>query len=166
MNLAITLTSSLIGSLARAGDLASVAGNISNIKEFRFREGGGLNQASLVFTDTRTLAASTSEDLDLAGGLTDPFGATLAFTKIKAIRILAALANVNDVQVGGAAANAFVGPFGASTHKLAIPPGGMIELVNPTAAGWTVTAATGDLLKIANSAAGSSVTYDIILLGA
>jgi hypothetical protein len=31
--------------------------------------------------------------------------------------------------------------------------------------GWTVTAATGDLLKILNSSSGSSVVYDIVVIG-
>ena len=39
-------------------------------------------------------------------------------------------------------------------------------IASPTAAGWLVTAGTGDLLKIANGGAGSAVDYDIILIGA
>lgn len=49
------------------------------------------------------LAASASENLDLAGGLTDDFGATLTFTAIKEIIIHASSANTNNVLVGGAA---------------------------------------------------------------
>ena len=54
--------------------------------------GTGSGQASQVFTDTRTLAGSATEDLDLAGSLTNAFGTTLTFTKIKAIIVRAAAA--------------------------------------------------------------------------
>lgn len=132
---------------------------------FEFAEGVGLNQAQKVFTDQRTLTASSSEDLDLNGVLTDCFGAALAFTEIKALLIKAAASNVNNVLVGGAATNQFVTPFGAATHTITVRPGGLLLLVAPDATGYAVTPSTGDLLKIANSGAGSSVVYDIALLG-
>mgnify|MGYP000488088098 CR=1 FL=1 len=58
----------------------------------------------------------------------------------------------------------FVGPFGSATHTVALPPGGNLILTAP-ASGWTVTAGTGDLLRVANSGAGTSVTFDIIIIG-
>ena len=166
MTLTLTLTASIAGRAQSDGDLTSVAADINNIRKISYRTGSGANQANQFFSDRRTLAASTSEDLDLSGALTDAFGASIAFTKVKAIQVTAPTTNTNDVVIGGAAANAFVGPFGASTHKVSVPPGGVVTLANPTAAGWTVTAATGDLLKIANSAAGSSVDYEIVIVGA
>lgn len=127
--------------------------------------GTGLNQANAIFSDQRTIAASSNDDLDLAGGLTDGLGATLTFTRIKAILIFAAVANVNNVVMGNAAANGFVGPFGAATHTLSVRPGGLEVLMAPDATGYAVTAGTGDILRIANSAGGSSVVYDIVLIG-
>ena len=126
--------------------------------------GTGNNQADLIFSDQRTLAASANESLDLAGVLVDAFGTALTFVKVKAIYIRAASTNGGNIVVGNAATNAFVGPFGAATHTLAIPAGGYLELVAPVG-GWTVTAATGDLLRIANSDAGAAATYDIVIVG-
>jgi hypothetical protein len=131
-----------------------------------FQNGTGLNQANAVFSDRRTLSASANEDLDLAGVLVSAFGATLTFTKIKAIFVGAAAANTNNVVVGGAAATQFVGPFGAATHTVAVPPGGVFMIATPTLAGWAVAAGSTDFLRIANSAGGTSVTYDILILGA
>lgn len=128
-------------------------------------EGVGDNQADLLFADERTLAASASEDLDLSGVLTSPLGATIAAVRIKAILIKAAAGNTNDVIVGGAATNAFVGPFGAAANTHAVRPGGVYLAVAPKA-GWPVTAATADLLRIANGGAGTDVTYDVVLIGA
>lgn len=127
--------------------------------------GAASGQVSKIFVDTRTLAASTGEDLDLAGGvLFDPLGAALTYANVKVLLFKAAKGNTNSVVIGNAASNGFVGPFGAATHTIAIPPGGCILLVHP-GAGWTVTAGTGDLLHVLNGGAGSSVTYDAVILG-
>lgn len=130
-----------------------------------FADGLGAGQAQKLFADVRTLAASATEDLDLSGVLTDAFGALLAFTEIKAILIKAAAGNTNNVIVGGAATNQFLTPFGAATHTVSVRPGGVLLLAAGDATGYVVTAATGDLLKVANSAGGSSVTYEIVLIG-
>lgn len=126
--------------------------------------GTGANQANAIFTDTRTLAASANEDLDLAGALTDAFGATLTFTNIKAIFVLPAAANTNNVNVTRPASNG-APLFLAAGDGLGVQPGGMFSLMAPGLAGVTVTAGTGDLLNIANSAGGSAVTYTIIIIG-
>jgi hypothetical protein len=129
-----------------------------------FTPGALSGQANLVFSDNRTIAASANDDLDLNGSLPGPLGGTLAFTAIRAIIIRAAATNTNNVVVGAAASNQFVGPFGAATHTLAIRPGDEMVLT-ARGAGWTVTPTTGDILRIANSGAGTPVSYDIILLG-
>ena len=126
--------------------------------------GTGSGQADLMFTDTRTLAASATENVDLAGVLADAFGTTLTFVQIKVVKICAATANTNNVVVGGAGANTFLGMFGAATHTISVRPQGCFIWVAPKI-GATVTAATGDILLIANSAGGASVTYDIIVIG-
>jgi hypothetical protein len=126
--------------------------------------GTGANQADLMFADTRTLAASASENLDLNGALTDVLGKTLNLLKVKAIMVRASGANANDIVIGGAATNGFVGPFGAAAHTIAVRPGGEFVIAH-SGAGWPVVAGTGDLLKIANGGAGTSVTYDIIIIG-
>jgi hypothetical protein len=128
-------------------------------------DGSGADQINQIFSDQRTLTASSSEDLDLNGTLANQLGATINFTKIKGIIITAAAGNTNDVIVGGATTNGFIDFVGAATHTLKVKPGGLLALMAPGATGYGVTAATADLLKIANGGAGSSVTYDIILLG-
>lgn len=127
--------------------------------------GTASGQADLLYAGTRTLALSTSEDIDLAGTfLQDVFGANLTFVKIKYIYFKAASGNTNTVVVGGASATQFVGPFGAATHTIAVYPGYWLELFNPTT-GWTVAAGSTDLLKVLNGGAGTSVTYDLIIAG-
>ncbi|MFC8583294.1 hypothetical protein ACFUGD_01775 [Streptomyces sp. NPDC057217] len=130
-------------------------------------DGTGAGKADRVWTATRTLAASASEDLDLAGVLTDAFGATVSFAKIKALMVSAAPGNVNNVIVGGASSNGFITWVGGATHTVTVRPGGALALMagDADATGYAVTAATGDLLKIANSGSGTSVTYSIAIIG-
>ena len=128
-------------------------------------DGTGANQAKEIFTDTRTLAASANESLDLSGGLTDVFGNSILFTKIKGLIIVADAANTNDVIVGGAASNGFISWVGGATHTATVKPGGMMAFVAPDANGYAVMAGTADLLKIANSGAGTGVNYTIVVVG-
>lgn len=127
--------------------------------------GTGANQASNVFHDQRTLTASSSENLDLAGTLTNAFGVTLTFTKIKAVIIHAATTNTNNVQVGGAASNGWIAWVGDATDIISVKPGGTFVWIAPDVNGGAVVAATGDLLKVANSSSGTSVVYDVTIIG-
>ena len=114
-----------------------------------------------MFKDTRTLAASGTENLDLAGVLVDAFGATATSAEIIAIYVKAAAGNTNNVVIGNVT-NGFVGPLGA-TGTYTVSPGDFF--LATSRAGWAVTAATADLLKITNSAAGTPVTYDVVIIG-
>lgn len=126
--------------------------------------GTATGQADVAWGKTNTLAASANEDLDLAGSLTKALGGTATFVKVKAVQVTADEGNTNNVVVGGAAATQFVGGFGAATHTFAVPPGGTFMVTAP-AAGWTVAAGSTDFLRIANSGAGSTVTYKILVVG-
>lgn len=146
-------------------DLLSVKAPLDYGKYVSLKNGTGGNQANQLFTDTRTLAASTSEDLDLSGVLTNPLGASITFTKIKAIIIESSSANANDVIVGGAPSNGLSTPFGDVSDKVKVKPGGLFCLIAPDANGYAVTAGTGDLLRVANGGSGSTVEYSIIVIG-
>lgn len=165
MTLSTKIIVSLAAALTSAGDLGNISQSVATGRTFSLTDGTGANQANKIFGDTRTLAASASESLDLAGGLTDAFGASITFTKIKAIVVIAAAGNTNNVVVGGAASLGFSTPFGDASDTINVLPGGAFVLVAPGANAYAVTAATGDLLKIANSSSGTGVTYDIVLVG-
>ena len=145
-------------------DLGSILFDVNKQYTDTMATGTGDNQADLAFADTRTLAASATEDLDLAGSLVDALGDTLTFVDVKAIYIRAAAANTNNVEVTPAAANGFEGPFADAIDQVDIPPGGSFQVTAPVD-GWAVTAGTGDLITITNSGAGTGVTYDVIIVG-
>jgi hypothetical protein len=129
--------------------------------------GTGAGQADKLFHDRRTLAASATEDIDLAGVLADAFGSTITFARVKGLVIAAASGNTNNVIVGAAAANPWTALLGA-TGTVTLRPDAVFAVLagEADATGYAVTAGTGDLLKVANSGAGSSVTYDIVIIGA
>lgn len=138
---------------------------IDLIKDIAFTSGTGANQINLLWSDQRTLAASTGEDLDLAGSLVDAFGNTLTFASIKMIYIFSAAANGDNLLVGGAASAAISTLFSDTSDEIIVAPGGTMLLVNPNAAGYAVTATTADLLRIENADSGAAATYDIIIAG-
>jgi hypothetical protein len=147
-------------------DLVVPSANFTFAAQVNFENGTGANQADRLWADSNTLADSASADVDLAGSLTDALGQAVSFARVKAILVRASAANTNSVVVGGAAANAFAGPFGGAAHTIAVNPGGVLVLLAPDATGWPVTADTADILRFANGGAGSSVTYDALIIGA
>jgi hypothetical protein len=135
-------------------------------KTIALASGVAAGQADLIYSDTNTLAASGTATLDLAGVLTD-LGSTLTFVKVKALVVTAADSNTNNVVVGGAASNAFSSMFADATDKLVVRPGGFgaVSVGSGDLNGYAVTAGTGDQLLIANSGAGTSVTYTVAIVG-
>jgi hypothetical protein len=167
----MALTSSLSiaanASLTAALDLATGTVPLQVRKAVSLATGTGAGQADKVFSDRRTLAASGTEDLDLAGVLLDAFGAAITFARIKGIVISAAAANTNSVIVGAASATQWATLFNAAGTVTLKPGGAFCALAGAAdAVAWPVTAGTGDLLKIANSAGTTTVTYDIVIIGA
>jgi hypothetical protein len=132
-------------------------------KELAFTPGtAAVGQANILFSDTRTLGASATENLDLAGALADALGATIAAAEIVAIYVAAASGNTNDVQVTRPAANG-VPLFLAAGDGFALGPGDFS--VRTYRNGVAVAAGTGDLITITNGGAGTSVNYDIAVIG-
>jgi hypothetical protein len=167
MPLTSKLKVSVDAKLTQTLDLAE--GTVPMLKEYAaaLATGIGAGQADKVWHDQRTLALSTGEDIDLAGTLVDAFGNALTFVKVKGLLVSAAATNANNVVVGNAATNGFVSWVGGATHTVTVRPGATLALFcgQADAAGYAVTAGTADLLRILNGGAGSSVTYDIIIIG-
>ena len=163
MALSVNLNAILSWSYTNALDLSTVTDAAQISVSDTLASGTGLDQADQIWHDRRTLAA-TSENLDLAGSLTNAFGATLTFARIKGILIKNRTATAGfNLTVGGAAANQFP-LFSDVSDKLPIGPDGFFFYWDPSAAGKVVTAGTGDQLKI--DAGANTVEYDIVLIGA
>lgn len=159
--ISLDISARQVGAASGIAGAASVPIRIQKSLEF-LAGTAAVGQANILYAATRTLAASANEDRDLAGALQDALGSTIATAEIVAIYVAAAQGNSNNVQVTRPASNG-VPAFLAAGDGVAIAPGDFFLLTNRN--GIAVTAATGDLLNIANSGAGSSVSYDIVVIG-
>jgi len=127
---------------------------------------GARDVASTVWHDIRSLSASSDESLDLSGSITDAFGDTLTFTIVRGL-FVANLdeSSANTVLEIGAGTNAFSSFLGSATDKVKVASGGVFCVWNPTAAGYAVTAGTGDVLKIANTSSDTACSYQVVIIG-
>lgn len=157
INLAATLTNPL--------DLTTVSAPLSFGRQINIGEGTGINAANKIWHDERTIASSGNDDLDLAGVLLDPFGTAVTLARVKGIIVSAASTNVNNVVIGGGT-NPLTNWISGTTPAVIVKPNGFFSLIAPDATGYPVTAGTGDILRITNSGAGSTVTYQIVIIGA
>lgn len=150
-------------------DLGSSKATMVKSYALNLADGTLAGQANRVWGDTRTLGPSASEDLDLAGALLDALGGPFVLTRVRALIVAAAPgpAQVNDVLVGGAAATQFLSWVGAATHQVRLRPGCAFALLDGQLdlTGYVVSGGTADLLRVTNGGAGTSVTYDIIVIG-
>lgn len=160
----VNLTVKIDSQLNSALDLDTAIDPLLISQLLTLSNGTASGNASQQWHDTRSLGASASENLDLAGSLTNAFGVTLTFTKIKLVYVKAAAANnaANLVQFQRATSNG-VPIFLAATDGLQLNPGGVFLFYDPV--GVTVTASTGDILTVTNSAGTNTVSYDIVIIG-
>ena len=167
MTLAATMTVKVAADLVSALDLASPAAALNRSYSAALTSGTGAGKADRIWHDQRTLAASASEDLDLAGSLVDALGGSAVFAKIKGIIVHAAAGNINNVLVGGVSGglSTFLSP--AATGIITLRPDATLAVIAGAAdaTAYVVTATTADLLHIANSSSGTPVTYDVIIIG-
>lgn len=123
---------------------------------FTFLDATGALGAPKVFSDNRTLN-TTNETLDLSGALASGLGTATVFTKV---RLFAVLWNgAGTLEVDCSLTN---GATGLMTGKATIGQGGMLVVIDPTAAGLAITAGTAELVKFTSTGAG---TYDILVAG-
>lgn len=163
---------SIVATHTRLLDIASGSADIRPSFSVTFADGAGANAVNLEWSDTRTIVASGTEEIDLTGTtgspivtMTDIYGQTVSFARIKAIMVTAASANTNNVNVSRGASNGCA-LFLANGDGIQVRPGGAFMWVAPDATGVAVTGGSSDILTIANSSSGTSVTYSITILGA
>lgn len=166
MALAATIKAGINATQTNVLDNGTATFPLNVLQSLSLTDGTGANQADVMWSDTRTLAASANESLDLAGGsLTNAFGITATFARVKAILVIADSGNTNNVNVTRPASNG-VQIYLAAGDGEAVFPGCFMLKTWSGATAVAVTAGTGDLINIANSGAGTSVTYTIIIIGA
>lgn len=161
--LAVTATLKIQSTFTNELDKLTVSAPLSLTDAHAFTDGAGASKAQVRWSDTRSLGTGASEDLDLASALTDAFGRTVTFTKVKGFYFKF---NGDDglLKIGGAAATQFVNWVGDATDIVQLVPGGAFMIIAPDANGYAVGAGASDLLKVLNSGVDTQ-TYDVIIWG-
>lgn len=119
-------------------------------------DGSTSGKANKIWSDVRTLDGT--EDIDIAGGLTDVSGATITMTTFNGLLVWNKTSGVLTI---GGDASAALDIYADSSDALEVQAGGLFAWVAPNA-GVTVGAGTSDVLQISTATAGD---YLIILFG-
>ncbi len=125
-------------------------------------------KADMIFTDVRTVASASNDDIDLTGVLTDAFGSAFNAAELVALIVIngpiSGTANTTDLTIG-AGTNPFVGFLGGTTPTIGpLKPGAFVFIGASDVAGiGAVSAGSADILRIANSS-GASASYQIGIL--
>ena len=134
-------------------------------------DGVGVQQADAFYMNERQVASGANDDVDLSGVLLNVYGQVIVNVKLVAIFLINApknpltAANITNLTIG-AGTNPFLGFLGGTLPTFGpIRPGGFFQLGAGHLSGLgTVTPATGDILRIANTA-GAIANYQLMLLG-
>jgi hypothetical protein len=166
--LSVDLKASLTWLFSEGLDLSTLNDNAKLEYAQSTTDGTGADQADKLWHDQRTVNAASHDDLDLTALTNSIFGTSvsISFAKVKAILIVNTSTVSGDIlRMGGAGAGqAFAAPFnGSATAEVEVGADSCLMLVNKKD-GWTVTPATGDILRVANPG-GSAVTYKIAIVG-
>src|SRR6185295_2511590 len=121
------------------------------------------NQADKVYSAQFSIVGSATQSIDLAGVLTDAFGAALSFVKVKTI-FVKHVSGLNTLRIERPAANGAI-LFGAASGALAVLTAGGRFLWDDPAAGFAVTAGTGDLISLVNTAATNTIVVNVVIVG-
>jgi len=145
---------SILAHESSSGDISETLRATPTSYSLELTDGTGANQAQVVWSDARTIAAGGTDNLNLAS-LSDDRG-SIAFSQVKAIYARNTHATEN-MKIGGSGAGAFGGL--PATVNRTLPPGGAYLMTAPTAGGFD-----GGLFAQFSSP-GGEVTYEIILIG-
>lgn len=167
MALDTTIEIRFSGALTTVLDMGTATVSHDQGERLTWGTGVGANQADVLWSDERTVGSGATDSLDVAGALTGLLGGTLTLARVKAIRVrnsnVAGTPNTTNISLTRPATNG-VPIFTAAGDAIPIHPGGSVTIVAPSASGYVVTPATGDLIDIVN-AAGAPATYRIEIIG-
>ena len=132
----------------------------------QFAAGTDAEELDVLWTDRREVTSATgTDDIDLSGALTDFFGDSVAFVKVREILIKnRATAAGDDLLVGGAGSQTFSALFnGNQSAELTVRAGGWISVGAPLD-GYSVVAGSEDILRVQHDGT-NDIEFDIIIKG-
>ncbi|HEX4000642.1 MAG TPA: hypothetical protein VHX65_18990 [Pirellulales bacterium] len=128
--------------------------------------GSAADQADTIWSDQRTVAAGTNDDLDLTNLTHSLFGSTLSINlaSVKAIFLVNTSTTSGDtLQLDSSVADACTAPFSGSAASLLQIGADSALLLSSKKDGWAVDS-THKILRVSNTSP-DSITYSIVVLG-
>jgi hypothetical protein len=145
-------------------------GDVANTNSFNYSatltSGTAASQADLLYTAQVTVAASGTQDFDLAGSLADAFGATLTFARVKMVIMVPDSTNTASGFKVGLGSNPFLGWFGGTLPTESVDKTGVFFKSRTDVTGWAVTAGTADILRVTNLDGANSLVLNVAVVGA
>lgn len=160
MSLSSTLSVAFRAHELGSGDLSTPVSDTALDYSQENTSGVTAGKNDVVFTDTRTITGN--DDLDLYGTLAAVFSTFSPATIVRIVIKNKATTTGYKLTLGNGSNPCFAGLFGAGTHTIIIPPGGVFVWDSPID-GITVTNTTADVWRIASGS--NPVTYDIAVTG-
>jgi hypothetical protein len=155
----------IAGDYNGSNDLGSARFELAQDWSLALANGTGAGQYDRMYSDNVSIGPSSNLDLDLRGGLTDPFGVTLNIVELRAIFIRSRIANLNNLGIGGTVTNQLTGIFSDVSDQLILRPGEVFfKGLFPDGA-VTLTAGTADLLRLTNLAGTNTISVDVLIFG-
>ncbi len=156
-----TIAATISAPGSKAVGIATVTDALALSAQLTLTNGTSADQADQTWHGTGTISASGSVTIDLsASTTTDSFGQAVAFVRIKAIMVVNVSA-IGSLTIGGAASNAWVGPF---TNTEVVRAGGVYLNGCTDATAFAVVNGATDKLKITNNTA-ADLVYRILIVG-
>lgn len=126
--------------------------------------GTAANQADLKHASSRSVSASSNEDVDLRA-LTDGQGNTLTgLTEIVTLAIKAASTNGGTLRVKPSASNGWTGLFSGSSNYILIKPGTTFIVHCPGDGQYSVGGTTKSI-NVENTDSGAAGSYELVVIG-
>ena len=142
---------------------ASAAIKFSGPATTSFANGSGANQASGQYTANGTLADEAAVSFDFSGALTDVFGQTITWTKLKLLMI-SNEGTDSSLKITGNLWENIAG--NVSLSQLDINPGSIYLQTWMDANGEAIVGAANDVITLTHASDGDDpITYRIIALG-
>lgn len=168
--MAITFSGSVRAGISWSYKSTSAIAETENSAGFSFADslatGTAADQADRLYVAQVTIAASGTLNLDLAGALTDVFGNSITFARVKAFFLVPAEGNLaSEVSVGGHATAAAPLWFSDATDKEKVHKTGVCFHYRADATAWPVTATTADMLSVINLDATNAATLNVAIVG-
>lgn len=128
-------------------------------------DGTSVDQCKCIYHTQGTIASAGSASIDVSGSLTDMFGNSAVFTKIKGILLInkGIASGSSYTETSGENIIVSTSTLTAAIHTAPIEPGGCMLFCSPKVGG-PVTASTADLITMTR-AGSSTVTYQIVIWG-